>query len=117
MIEITFECGDTQATQVKPTLGCYRTCIHCDSRKRVVGITQTPDEPADTVLPESDRCKIGDLVSFNGGDGYMYAGRVFRVKSTPQGITYSIRTISGLTYMRSPLYVALMDESMAYDDE
>jgi hypothetical protein len=117
MIEITFECGDTQTTQVRPTLGEIRGCLHCYKAKRVVSITEALNEPPKVKLLEPDHAEVGDLVLFNGSYDRILQGYIFRVHSTPRGVTYSIRTIDGLTYMRSLVYVALDGESVSNDHE
>jgi len=47
LYEIHLSCGDTINSAVEPRLGVYRFCIHCDGKRRVVGI-QYP----------ADRCQV-----------------------------------------------------------
>lgn len=35
-------CGDTVSATVEPKIGAYRTCIHCDSKKKVVSFNEYP---------------------------------------------------------------------------
>jgi hypothetical protein len=38
-VEIHLACGDTVSSESEPRIGAYRMCTHCDSRKRVVAVS------------------------------------------------------------------------------
>jgi len=63
-IEVTLACGDTITVKSVPAIGTYRMCIHCDSRKRVVGLNlpSKPTEPWCAPLTPADARKLYDIL-------------------------------------------------------
>lgn len=47
--EATLACGDTVSASTLPTVGSYRLCIHCESRKRVTAVTDSWQRAADAI--------------------------------------------------------------------